>query len=341
MPSEIEEGSEIAAVKSQQIPDNPSKEEAAAIRKNLLKEFEDVFDGQALKPMKGDPVRVRLREDAVPFAIHTARPIPLAQREQVKEGLDEMERNGIIERVGDRPTAWCHPLVLVPKPGGKIRFCADLTKLNSQVQRPVHPARTPQEAITGISPRAKFFSMLDARQGYWQLELHEDSQDLTTFITPWGRYRHLRCPMGFIASGDAYNLRGDRALEGIGNVEKVVDDILAADDNFPAHVKRIREILERCREHRITLNGKKFRFAEDSVDFVGFVVSSDGIRADPEKVRAIQEFPEPANRTELRAFVGLCNQLGQFSAEIAGAAGPLREALRTRNDFMWTANLSQ
>ncbi|MCG8433768.1 MAG: hypothetical protein MJA83_07035, partial [Gammaproteobacteria bacterium] len=83
MPAEVVKALEVAAmpVKRHKVSDNPSKEEVAAIRKNLLKEYVDVFDETALKPMKGDPVRVELKEGAVPFAVHTPRPIPLALRD--------------------------------------------------------------------------------------------------------------------------------------------------------------------------------------------------------------------------------------------------------------------
>ena len=97
-------------------------------------------------------------------------------------------------------------------------------------------------------------------------------------------------------------------------------------------------ILERCRKHGITLNSEKFKFAEESVKFVGYHLSADGMSPGREKVEAIADFPEPQSRTELRSFLGLVNQLGQFSSDIAAAAGPLRELLKTKATWMWTSN---
>ena len=110
-------------------------------------------------------MRIHLKEDAVPFAIHTPRPIPFAFQNQVKEEIDSMVRQGIIAPTRDEPSAWCHPMVLVPKNNG-VRITVDLTKLNSQVSRPAHPSPTPFSAIRSITPSAKFFTTADALHGY-------------------------------------------------------------------------------------------------------------------------------------------------------------------------------
>ena len=145
----------------------------------------------------------------------------------------------------------------MPKSKGGVRLCVDLTKLNTFVRRPIHPMKTPKEAVSNIKPESKYFSTLDATQGYWQIALSQESQELTTFLTPWGRYLFLRSPMG-----DEYCRRGDIAIAGLSNVEKVMDDVIVFDDNFDQHVDRVRALLLRCREHGITLNPDKFKFAE-------------------------------------------------------------------------------
>ena len=95
-------------------------------------------------------------------------------------------------------------------------------------------------------------------------------------------------------------------------------------------------MLLRCREHGITLNKRKFVFAVTDTSFCGYNLSPAGIAADPAKLRAVSEFPAPTNITELRSFLGLVNQLGNFTADIAGRAEALRGLLRPRNTFCWT-----
>lgn len=175
---------------------------------------EQFRQGAQLKPMTGPPMRIHLKDDAKPFAIYTPRLIPLAYQDDVKKELEAMVAQGIITPVGDQPSPWCHPLVAVAKPIGGIRITTDLSKLNSQVERPAHPSPSPFSAIRSIDPSSRYFTTMDALCGYWQIPLAEEDQALTTFITPYGRYRYLRSPMGFSASGDAYCMRGDMALQG-------------------------------------------------------------------------------------------------------------------------------
>ena len=93
-------------------------------------------------------------------------------------------------------------------------------------------------------------------------------------------------------------------------------------------------MLNRCRQHGITLNPEKFEFLQTSVDYVGYRVSCEGVKADPTKVEAIRNFPAPTNITELRSYMGLANQLGGFSNQLSKAAEPLRDLMKPRNAFL-------
>lgn len=308
----------------------------------LLEEFHDVFSSENhLKTMEGSPMKIHLTSDAQPFAIHNARPIPFAWKDEVKETLDDMVEKGILRQLEDEPTEWCHPMVVVPKPKGGVRICVDLTKLNKHVLRPRHPTVNTREAIRNISSEAKFFTTCDATHGYWQVPLEESSQALTTFLTPFGRYQYLRAPMGLTSTGDEYSRRGDEALNGIQNLQKVVDDVLLYDNHIETHTENVRKFLQRCRDKKITLNPKKFKFGQKEVDFVGYKVGTSGVTADPKKIEAIKKFPQPTSVTELRSFLGLVNQLGEFSSKISSTTTPLRGLLSTKNLFQWLPIHSQ
>ena len=118
----------------------PGPEIMKMVEDKLHEIYAEIFnDSEELKPMTGhevgEPMRITLKPDAKPFAVNAPRQIPYALRDKVKEALQYMVERGIIEKLGDVPTEWCHPIVIVPKPGGDIRMCVDLTKLNSQVHR--------------------------------------------------------------------------------------------------------------------------------------------------------------------------------------------------------------
>ena len=306
-------------------------------KSQLLKEYADVFAAHhALKPMEGPPVRIHLQKNAKPHSVSVARNIPVAWKDTVKKEIDDMVLRGIIEPVGDVPSDWCSPLVIVPKQNGQPRVCVDYTMLNKQVHRPLYPLRTPKDAVSSIPAEARIFTTLDAANGYWQLPLDEDSQMLTTFITPWGRFKFLRTPMGLNSTGDSYCRRGDIALDGIDNISKVVDDIIIADSSLDDHIARVRSVLERCRQHGITLRPEKFHFAQSRVKYCGYVISPDGKEVDPDKLAAIANFPTPSNITDLRSFMGLVQQLSDFTPDIAREAETLRGLLQPKNVFNWT-----
>ena len=319
-----------------QTPTDVPTNSVAEAREYLLQKYQDVFDNSIeLKPMKGEPMRIHVSNNARPFAHTAARQIAHGLRDLTKQELELMVQKGIIEPVGDERTEWCSPLVVVKHSTGKIRICVDFTKLNSSVSRPYYPLRTPADAVAGIKSTDKFFAVMDAVKGYWQIQLDPRDKHFTTFITPYGRYRFLRSPMGLSCSGDEYCRRGDIAMQKLQNVEKVVDDILVHNDSLEQHVKDVEAVLKRCREYGITLNREKFKFGEKEVDFVGYHLSSKGIAVDTKKIKAIQDFPQPTNISELRSFFGLVNQLGAFSKDIAHLAGPLRPLLKAKNAFVW------
>ncbi|XP_066978786.1 uncharacterized protein [Macrobrachium rosenbergii] len=328
-----------------QIPDS-AMTSPAAVKDYFLHHFNDVLVSKAdlqtqpLKKMTGHPMRIHLKPGATPFTVHMPRLILFALGDQVKEELDSLVQQGIITPVGDEPSEWCHPMVLVPMDKG-VHITVDYTHLNCQVARPTHPSPTPQDAIRNISSTAKYFTTADALHGYWQMELAEEDRYLTTFIIPYGRFQHCLGPMGFTAMGDAYCLRGDMALQGISNCVKVIDDILISDEDLPSHLQHINQMLTRCHKYGITLNKEKFAVAAPQVKFCGYVVSPDSISADPDKVSAIRDFPTPSNVTGIRSFIGLVNQLADFTPVISSAAQLLCPLMSPKCSFIWTPDHEQ
>ena len=135
-----------------------------------------------------------------------------------------MIKSGVISPV-DHPTDWCAPMVVTPKPNGKVRVCVDLTKLNEYVQRENHPL--PSVDLTlGKLAGAKYFTKLDANSGFWQIKLSESSRPLTTFITPWGRYCFNVLPYGISSGSEKFQKCMSRILEGLEGVECNTDDVL-------------------------------------------------------------------------------------------------------------------
>ncbi|KMQ90706.1 hypothetical protein RF55_9507 [Lasius niger] len=124
-----------------------------------------------------------------------------------------IEGLGVIEPI-EEPTEWCSGLVLSPKPNGIIRMCVDYIRLNKYVLREIHPIPN-TENVLGQIGEAKYFSKMDANHGFWQCELDQESQLLTTFITPFGRYKYKRLPFGINAAPEFFQKRMQQILQGL------------------------------------------------------------------------------------------------------------------------------
>jgi hypothetical protein len=253
----------------------------------------------------------------------------------VKKVLDDKEAAGIIVRVTE-PSDWAAPLVVLRKQDGIQRVCVDHTRLNRYVRRPTHPVRTTRDAVSEVDSDAIYFSCFDATNGYFQIPLDEASQHLTVFMTPWGRYKYLRASMGLSCNSDEFNRRADAAFSHLSNTVRVVDDLLRFDRSFPAHVRGVCSVLQAACDAGFTFNPKKFFFAQERVKWVGYIIQRGGIGADPDKLKAIADFPRPQDITGLRSFLGLVEQLAGFSSSISGLKEPLCPLLRTSNPFIWT-----
>ena len=141
-------------------------------------------------------------KDATSVARHSPIPVAVHWQDEVKAGLDEDVRLGVLENVlvGDRVT-WCHRMVICAKKNGKPRRTVDFQALNVYSARETHHTPSPFHQARGV-PENKRKTVFDAWTGYHSVSLHEDDKHLTTFITPWRRYRYCVAPQGYRASGD-------------------------------------------------------------------------------------------------------------------------------------------
>lgn len=239
-------------------------------------------------------------------------PIPLLPK--VKEKLETLVSMGVIERVED-PTEWCSPLVTVPKFDNDIRICVDLTSLNRSVKRELHPMPVVEHTL-GMLNGAKVFSKLDANSGFYQIPLSVDSQRLTTFITPFGRFCYRRLPFGITSAPEHFQRRMEKILEGLPGIAIHMDDVLISGLTIAEHDERLRAALKKIRDS-------------------GHIIDVEGVKPDPQKIKAVAEMPPPKSVTEVRSFLGMVNYLGRFVPNLSTKAKSLSDLLCKKNEFVW------
>ena len=294
--------------------------------------FPKMFAG--LGKLQGE-YEIKLRPDFKPFAISVPRRVAVPLLGKVRQELERMERLGVITKV-EAPTEWCAGMVVVQKPNGSVRICVDLTKLNQSVCRERHPLPAVEQTLAQLAG-AQVFTKLDANSGFWQIPLSANSALLTTFLTPFGRYCFHRLPFGITSAPEHFQRRMSVLLEGVDGVVCLMDDILVYGKTQEEHDERLIKTLQRLEAAGLTLNRDKCEFSQKQVKFLGQIVDKAGVRPDREKVKAIQEAPTPKNVSDARRFLGMVNQLGKFSPNLAEKTRPLRELLKKDNTWIWGA----
>ena len=207
--------------------------------------------------MSGPPMEIRIDDKASPKVYNTPATVPLHWQDRVYEDLLRDEALGVIERVPiGVPVTWCHRMVVTRKHDGTPRRTVDLSPLNKFCTRETFPAEAPFHLARRV-PGQTWKSVTDAWNGYHSVPLRESDRHLTTFITPYGKWRYTRAPQGFLSSGDGYNTRFDAVLADFTRKERCVDDTIHFDENLEEHWWRTIDLLYTMGSAGIVLNPDK------------------------------------------------------------------------------------
>ena len=305
-----------------------TKEMKSNDQNKILREFIDVFDGLG---RIGEHHIVT--DQSVPPTIHPARRVPFALKGRLQETLEQLVQKGVISKVTG-PTDWVNSLVIIEKKDESLRLCLDPRDLNTAIKREHYQVPTAQE-ITSNLAGAKYFSTLDAKDGFWQVELDKKSSDLCTFNTPFGRYKFLRMPFGILSAAEVFQKKMIEAFEDIEGVQIIYDDILVTGKTVEEHDETLRKVLQRARERRIKFNKKKMKFRITEVKYIGDVITADGLKPDDSKIKAICDFKTPANKQDVMRLLGMVNYLGKYIPNMATITKPLRDLLKENIVWQW------
>ena len=249
------------------------------------------------------------------------RRLPPSQYEQVRQHIQELLANGVI-----RPSAspYASPIVLVQKKSGELRMCVDYRQLNARTLKDAYPLPRIEESLDALGG-ARFFSTLDLASGYNQVPVAESDRPKTAFCTPFGLYEFNRMPFGLCnAPGTFQRLMervfGDQSLQ---SLLLYLDDIVVFSASFEQHLGRLQMVLERLRQHNLKLKLSKCRFFAQEVRYLGHVISASGVATDPEKTRAVADWPRPNTAREVRSFLGFASYYRRFVPDFARHAAPL------------------
>ena len=268
---------------------------------------------------------------------HQPRRVAVPLKSELKKKIEELEQKQVLAKV-TKPSNWISSMVAIRKPSGKLRIYIDPKDLNQALKRSHYPMPTIEEVLPRLS-NAKVFSVLDAKDGFWQVKLQEESSYLTTFWTPFGRFHWLRMLFGISTAPEEFQRRQHEVLEGLPGVEVIADDILvygSGDTKEQAdldHDRNLIGLLERARLCNLKLNKQKLKLRLTEVPCMGHLLTSDGLRPDPQKVQAVIDMLNPDGIKAVQHFLGFVNYLSKFLPHISGVSEPLRRL--TDKDSVW------
>ncbi|KAL0153919.1 hypothetical protein M9458_050768 [Cirrhinus mrigala] len=305
-----------------------------------LREMPEVFSLHPQDFGRTDKVKHKINlMDETPFK-HRPRPIHPEDMEAVKKHLQELLDAGVIR---ESMSPYSSPIVVVKKKSGDIRLCIDYRKLNQRTIKDAYALPKLEDTFMALVG-SKWFSVLDLKSGFYQIEVDEKDKAKTAFVCPVGFYEFNRMPQGVTNAPSTFQRVMEKCMADI-NLREVlvfIDDIIVFSKDLEEHEERLLRVLRRLKEYGLKLAPEKCVFAQTSVRYLGHIVSDKGVQTDPDKVAAVKTWPVPRNLKELRSFLGFIGYYRRFVKDFSKKVKPLndltsgypptRQGMKSRNN---------
>lgn len=241
-----------------------------------------------------------------------------------------MVRAGILR---SSRSPWCSPILYVLKPDATLRMVIDYIALNRLAESCGHPLPKISTMLASFSGM-RYFSSLDLVKGFWQIGLEESSIPISAITTPLGLYEFTRLPFGINSGPGIFQSIMMQELRGLeANVMVYIDDILVFTPTFEKHLEILQEVFVRLERANLKVSPKKCEFARTELIYLGLIINSKGISTNPEKVKAVEDLPEPKDVKDVQSIMGKLNYYAHFIPDFAKVARPLN--LLRRKNAVW------
>ncbi len=293
---------------------------------DLLNSYETVFEN----PVVGEyststPECIRLKPDSEPPNRPPFR-LSLPERQEVDTQVKELLEAG---RIVPSCSSYGAPVLFVPKPDGSLRMCIDYRELNKLTVKNKYPMPRIDDLMDNLSG-ARCFSSLDLTSGYHQIALSPNDWEKTAFNTHIGKYEWRVMPFGLTNAPAVFQAVMNRLFGPALNKFLCVylDDLLVFSKNPDEHLQHLKWVLDRLRTSNLKAKLSKCHFFRAKLNFLGHVISADGVSPDPAKVETIVNWPKPRSLYEVRSFLGLANYFRRYIKHYAHIAAPLTAMLK-------------
>lgn len=299
-------------------------------KNEFVDHFHDLFEGLGEFPGMNSII---LKPNSIP-TLHYKKRIPLALHDRVKDELNRMVEQNVISSV-DYPTDWVSNMQVVEKPNGRLRICLDPKPLNKCIKREHYLIPTQEDLFSRLSGK-HVFTVLDLSSGFWQMKLDEKSSNLTTFMTPFGRFRWNRVPFGLNSAPEMFQRRMVKIFGDIPGVEIYFDDLAIAGVDAEDHDFILSQVVERALENNVKFNADKLQYRQNRVKFMGHTIGEGEICPLDKDVRAVTQMPKPNNVSDVSRLLGLLKYLAKFIPNLSKRTSHLRNLTHNGVKWEWT-----
>ena len=276
-------------------------EEEKGLFAELLVKYQNVFSRSSDDLGLTDRVCHKINTGSAPPIKQPPRRQPFGKRDVEKEEIQKMLDRGIIEPSN---SPWASPIVLVSKKDGTTRFCVDYRKLNDVTVKDGYPLPKVDECLDALAG-SKWFNCMDLNSGFWQIMVEPEDQMKTAFTTSHGLYQFKVMPFGLVNAPSSFQRLMEDVLRGIQWLESLLymDDIITPGHTVQECLNRLENVFKRLMEWNLKLKPSKSIFFQKSVKFLGHIVSEEGVKTCPDKVKCVIEWPIPTNAKQVRSFL--------------------------------------
>ena len=291
---------------------------------SMLEKHSAMWDGH-LGHIHATKHRIELTPGAKPVYQQPYRASP-TQREHERKEIEKMLTEGVIE---PSTSEWAAPVVFAPKKDGTLRFCVDYRRLNAVTLRDSYPIPRMDECIDSLGD-AKIFSTLDCNSGYWQIEIDEDDQEKTAFVTHQGLYHFTRMPFGLRNAPATFQRAVDIVLSSVRWQFCIVylDDVIIFSNSVDEHIDHIDQVLTLLENAGMSIRLKKSFFMHKEIEYLGHIITPGELKVAQKTITAIQGMEPPRTKTEVKSFLGMCNVYRRFVKDFATISAPLNALVR-------------
>lgn len=261
------------------------------------------------------------------------RPYRLAplEREKVKNIVSDLLRTGIIR---DSDSSYASPVLLVKKRDGGDRMCVDYRALNSIIEKERYPLPLIQDEIDQLG-KAKYFISIDMKNGFHQIPVSENSIKYTAFVTPDGHYEYIKMPFGICNGPSVFQRAISKAVKDLKFVRVYIDDLLLPCETIEQGLEYLDLCLAALVKAGFTINLKKCRFFVTSIEYLGWIISAEGVRPSETKVKALVNSPIPKTVKQVRQFMGLASYFRKFIPEFASKTACITKLTKNGQNWEW------